>query len=551
MAAKPKARRPMLGTPMVGTPRVPMNFESAPARPAPPSDNLRIVSQRLACRKGSGINLAGRCYKAPKRTLEQDYQLTSKVLGTGYSGSVRLARAKRGDANQTVAVKTFKLRGLKAAQRERLLSEIEVFLCMDHPHVARLLKVYETDVQLSLVMECMEGGELFNRIAEAERFTEERAADATRQMLLAVNYLHSQGMVHRDVKLENFLYDLEDSHHLKMIDFGFSKYTDRTARMRTSCGTLAYVAPEVLNRNYTSQCDLWSIGVIVYILLSGQMPFNGHADSEAQIKQIKGGRYNFPPEHWKNVSSEAQGFTSALLQVDPARRLTAKQALEHRWIARNCESVAPQVDIAVMEALASWSKAPKLQRACTSMMAWTLSNKHHAQVRDSFLAIDVDNDGSISPADLRQAMQDNLLVPAEDTEELLAAFEGQNIHYSDFLAAMISSCIDLDDELLKSTFSKFDVGDAGYIDSQALRGVLGDTFEGQKIELLIDEADAEKCGKIDYTQFADYARAYHPGTLLIKSGASCDQEQADQPQAGRNEVALGARQRNQQCCVVQ
>jgi len=246
--------------------------------------------------RASKVALAGRCHRLPCK-LEHDYQLTSKVLGSGYNGKVHLAKS-RINSKQLAAVKTFRLRGLSDSKKDRLMAETSVFLCMDHPHVARLLDVYESDHHISLVMECMEGGELFDRVNK--RFTEPAAADATRQMLLALHYLHSHGIVHRDLKLENFLYDSTQGDHLKMIDFGFSKFSDSRGRMKTSCGTLAYVAPEVLKKNYNLQCDLWSMGVIVFCLLSGHMPF--HGDSEEQMLDIKKAKYAFKPQHWHHVS---------------------------------------------------------------------------------------------------------------------------------------------------------------------------------------------------------------------------------------------------------
>lgn len=442
--------------------------------------------------------------------------MSSKVLGTGYNGSVRMATSRR-STKQSVAVKTFRTKGLRPKKKAQLQTEIEVFLAMDHPHVARLFDVYETENAIQLVMECAEGGELFDRVMDVRSFDERQAADATRQMLLALHYLHCHDMVHRDLKLENFLYDLQGSNHLKMIDFGFSKYTDEKSRMKTSCGTLAYVAPEVLKRSYTSQCDLWSMGVIVFILLSGHMPF--HGDSDSQIQQdIRKGKYIFKQEYWGKASSLAKEFVRALLEVNPERRLTSGGALEHRWITQY-RADQNEIDVSVFEALRSWSAAPKMQRACMSMMSWTLTNKHHEQVRDVFLALDRDHDGTISPMELKEAMEGKLAVPEADFQEMFQVLEqsgGVEIHYSDFLAAMMSTRINLDEDILSSTFQKFDLDSSGFITATDLRTILGDTFEGEKVEELVNEADDKKDGKIDYQEFSQYTKSYHPGTLLLK-----------------------------------
>merc|ERR1712048_298793 len=183
----------------------------------------------------------------------------------------------------------------------------------DHPHVARLVDVYESSDRLSLVMECMEGGELFDRVSERKVFSETDASHATWQMLLAVNYIHSKNVVHRDLKLENFLYESKNTDHLKLIDFGFSKIWEKNTKMELSCGTLSYVAPEVLKKSYTSQCDMWSLGVIVFILLVGYMPFSG--DDEVQFAHIKAGRYKKKPERWNSISEVAKDFTFKLLLV--------------------------------------------------------------------------------------------------------------------------------------------------------------------------------------------------------------------------------------------
>eukprot|EP00971_Amphidinium_carterae_P171385 3397522-Amphidinium_carterae.1 len=180
----------------------------------------------------------------------------------------------------------------------------------------------------------MEGKELFDRVTERKRFTEYDAAEAVRQMLLAVNYLHSNGIVHRDLRLENFLYDKLGSDHLKLIDFGFSKVWDPTVKMQCSCGTLSYAAPEVVQKSYTNKCDLWSVGVMAFILLSGYMPFTGSQDR--MTEDILAGKFVLKPECWNGIQDGLE-FVQALLTVDPDKRLSASDALNHIWIQKREE----------------------------------------------------------------------------------------------------------------------------------------------------------------------------------------------------------------------
>jgi len=450
------------------------------------------------------VSISGRYHRAPRK-LDDDYEVTQKVLGSGYNGVVRMG-VNRVAKSQKVAIKAFKLAGLVGEKKQQLESEVEIFLVMDHPHVTRLYDVYEEAHTLNMVMECMEGGELFDRVTELKQFSERDAADSVWQMLLALNYLHSHGMVHRDLKLENFLYDQKNSSHLKLIDFGFSKVWEASVKMHVSCGTLSYVAPEVLDKSYTSQCDLWSLGVIVFILLAGYMPFSG---AEAvQTKNIAEGKYKMKPERWKNVSADATDFVKSLLMVDPKKRLTCQSALDHTWIA-NRHQYKTEVNQDICDALRQFGQATKFKRVCMEMMAWSLCNDERAKVRDDCIAMDTSQKGTITLAELKKILITKFHISDTETAQIFNAMDSnhdEEIHYSDFLAAMVSTRIAVHDDLLRQAFKKFDVDNSGYITAENMRQVLGEHHEGEEVETLMAEADFKNDGRISYEEFVAYIK---------------------------------------------
>lgn len=472
------------------------------------------ITDRVQEKHGK-IMVSGRYKRLPNR-IEDDYifppEKDRTVLGTGYNGEVFLAKHKM-DPKLKFAVKAFHLRGVDKAQKELLETEVEIFLSMDHPHVCRLVDVYECDKLLNLVMECMEGGELFQRVVEKKKFNETDAAHATWQMLLALAYLHGKGIVHRDLKLENFLYDKKESDHLKLIDFGFSHIWDPNTTMASSCGTLSYLAPEVLNGKYTSQCDLWSMGVIVFILLVGYMPFAG--SEKDQLDRIKKGKYHWKPERWKHVSAGAQEFVTQLLQKDPKERLNTEQALNHPFIKNHQDArskLSEDHSLATAESLLAYSNASHFRRAALSVMAWSLTNEERAKVRNCFIQMDTTKEGNITLGDLKKVMQSTLQVEDAEIKKIFDALDTSNnekINYTEFLAAMVSTRIKMHDELLAKTFARFDVDNTGFISKDNLKVVLGDTFHGKTLDEMIESADKSKTGKISYEDFMHYLKNAH------------------------------------------
>jgi len=464
---------------------------------------LDSVVKRAEGRVGK-LSVSGRYHRLPK-TLEADYTvMKSNVLGSGYNGQVLQARSKT--SGGVYAVKGFKLNGVPKDKRDELEAECEIFLAMDHPHVARLVDVYQSQDRLDLVMECMSGGELFARVQKQKRFSEKAAATAAWQMLLAVNYIHSHGVVHRDIKLENFLYESPESEHLKLIDFGFSNIWAPNTKMHLSCGTLAYVAPEVLDQNYTSKCDLWSLGVTIFILLFGYMPFSGNEDK--QIADIKAGKFSRKEEKWKLVTKEAQNFVMRLLVVDIEKRMSAEDALQHTWIVSR-ETHSNPLTVDIVDALVDFGKISNFRRACMSMMAWSLTNEERAKVRDAFIKMDQDNTGTIKLWEFKKVMKDMCNMKDEQASQLFDMIdtnETHEIHYSEFLAAMVATRLNMHDDMLKATFKRFDTDGSGKITVANLKEVLGESFGGEAVDEIMREADLTGSGDISYEEWIQYLR---------------------------------------------
>jgi len=265
--------------------------------------------------------------KAP--TVEDKYILKD-VLGTGAFSQVRLAESKERPGD-LYAIKVIDKKALKGKE-DSLENEIKVLRRLDHPNVVKLLEAYESKSYVYLVMELVTGGELFDRIVEKGSYTEKDAADLIKQVMSAVHYMHESGVVHRDLKPENLLYHSPDEDSKIMIsDFGLSKMED-SGIMATACGTPGYVAPEVLaQKPYGKEVDVWSIGVISYILLCGYPPFYDENDANL-FAQILKGEFEFDSPYWDDISQDAKEFIRKLMCVDVEKRLSCDEALSHPWI---------------------------------------------------------------------------------------------------------------------------------------------------------------------------------------------------------------------------
>jgi len=265
----------------------------------------------------------------PSEDINEYYKITNKVLGQGYFAVVKVGKDLK--TNEEVAIKFVKKSLVE--REETLANEIDILASVDHPNVVGLRAIFDTEEILFIVMDLMKGGELYEEIVKRKSFSEKDASSIMQQLFSALEYLHSKGIVHRDLKLENLLLVKENDPNLtlKLADFGLSKLYQGKA-LQTACGTPFYVAPDILlGDGYGPPVDMWASGILLYVLLSGRLPFA--ADSDADLfKLIMVGDLVWKSPQFDTVSAEAKDLIGKLIVVDPEQRWTAKQALEHPWI---------------------------------------------------------------------------------------------------------------------------------------------------------------------------------------------------------------------------
>eukprot|EP01127_Copromyxa_protea_P000265 TRINITY_DN10226_c0_g1_i1.p1 TRINITY_DN10226_c0_g1~~TRINITY_DN10226_c0_g1_i1.p1 ORF type:complete len:445 (-),score=117.01 TRINITY_DN10226_c0_g1_i1:48-1382(-) len=289
------------------------------------------VSLHFPAGKANSAEIKPEVSTAPSRpkTIEEGYEM-GEILGKGGFSIVKKARKK--DTGVYYAVKIIEKTDKKPEELQLLQREIDIMHKLANPHIITLEDVYETDDMIYLVLELVTGGELFDQIIARGTYSEREAADVIRQILQAINYMHSKGIAHRDLKPENLLCSGPNNNIIKVTDFGLSKDTTGGNALQTSCGTPDYVAPEVLSgQPYDNTVDIWSIGVIAYILLCGFPPFYGKNDQQVFDKILRVD-FTFPSPDWDDISDEAKDFIRAILVKDVNARPSAADCLESPWL---------------------------------------------------------------------------------------------------------------------------------------------------------------------------------------------------------------------------
>jgi len=320
------------------------------------------------------------------------------------------------------AVKVLRKSQMDAEEQKMLFNEINILKSLDHPNIIKMFEFFEDEKRYYLVTEICKGGELFDEIINRGKFTERDAAVLIKQLLMCINYCHKKNIVHRDLKPENILLEAnKEFDQIKIIDFGTSVVLDNGKFLEEKLGTPYYIAPEVLNKKYNQTCDIWSTGVIVYILLSGIPPFNGPSDEEI-MKKVRTGKFSFQDACWAGISDKAKDFITQLLTFDVSKRPTAEDAINHPWIKEmSVTTVSTAIVNDAFTNLRSFRADVKLKAATYSFIAsQLLSSKEKENLQKVFKQFDANGDGKLSKDEIKAGYETHFgkAMSMEDIDEM-------------------------------------------------------------------------------------------------------------------------------------
>lgn len=480
--------------------QAPYTAPTAVAAPPPaPQENRAPNSHNPAVRERRGHK---ELITGELRDVNEFYDIEQKELGHGHYGTVRVGISKL--TGKKVAIKT--IPKAKVSRPETMRREINILRTLDHPNIIKLYDVFEGQRHLHLVTELCTGGELFDRIIARGHYSEADAAILVRKITDAVKHCHERDICHRDLKPENFLFETpaEDS-ELKVIDFGLSRMDDGLSAgvMTTRVGTPYYIAPEVLGRHYDKSCDLWSIGVITYILLCGYPPFYGDTDPEI-FASVRAGRYDFDSPEWATVSKDAKDLISNLLLIDASKRLTAAEVLQHPWLSGSAPKTAITLNSNIFSSLKRFTGHNKLKKAALGVIADLMTESEIVELKKQFMAIDADGNGVITVAELADALRTSGHGMIE--EEVMELVKGIDIDgdglvdYPEFLAATMKRNLANKQEYLINAFNYFDTKKQGVITKADLVQFMGSEEQAQEV---INEVDTNGDGLISFDEFVE------------------------------------------------
>ena len=404
---------------------------------------------------------------------------------------------------------------------KEIINEINILRSMDHPNVLKIFEFYSNKQSYSIVTELCPGGELFQQIIDKGPFNEQYSAYIMYQLFSAVNYCHKMNIIHRDLKPENILIVSKDSNgypYIKVCDFGTSKIVEKGAVQRKLVGSSYYIAPEVLKKHYNEKCDVWSCGVIMYILLSARPPFGGQDDNDI-MERVATGVYDLESAPFDKLSSSALDLIRKLLTMDVKSRISAEEALNHPWFKENkSQELYNRINNestikTLIENLKNYRRTSVIQETALAYLV-----HHFPQVKDVinscklFNQMDKSGDGKITKAELIKGLSERYKSKTleQDVEEIYKNLDMDNngyIGYEEFVRAAVSKEYFVKDNVLRFAFRYFDKDDSGAITFDEIEELFTQSIPDKNkvhetLRAIIQEVDRNNDDKITFEEFS-------------------------------------------------
>lgn len=473
--------------------------------------------------------------------LHNSYELMEE-LGSGSFGVVHKARDIRTNVvsmSTFVAVKTIPKK--KVSDPNKIKEEFNVLRQLDHAHICKAYECYEDRRNIYLVMDICTGGTLLETLCKQTKFSEADASNVMRQILGALAYLHAASFVFRDLKTENIMFAKPVQKglvgNIKLIDFGLCCPFQKGTKILRAAGTPYSVAPELVTApvQYDQKCDTWSAGVVMYIILSGQYPFQGKTKDEL-LHNIRREPVSFKDKRWKKISKDAKTLLAEMLRKKAETRCEIIQALEHTWL--QVGNVLPDANIMedVVETMRNFQYLNMLQKAAITALAWRANDDDTKHLRQIFEALDRDGNGHITVQELRGAIEtQGVQLPTDFNFNQLGTDGNETIEYTEFLAAALDQKKILKEEVIWEAFKVFDHDGSGTVTKKELLKILtGRTSDkirqvhGEKaIEAFLDDYDTSGDDVIDFDEFMSML-----GQGVAKQQGRDDSKQATKKTAG-------------------
>lgn len=427
------------------------------------------------------------------------------------------------DEDSIFALKTINVRNVNNHLMRELYNEINVLRELDHPNIIKAYEVYRMKKSCAIVMEYCSGGDLYSR----KPYSEDQASQIMKQLTSAIGYMHDKNITHRDIKFENIMF--ESTHPnaaVKLIDFGLSKkYMKKTRILVERVGTIYTMAPEVLKGKYTEKADMWSLGVVAYILLTLELPFWGRTRDQI-AKRIEKQQVSYSDSSWSHISEEAKSFVKSLLDKNQNTRKSADQARRDPWFHKNMIQYSKnkpdytQIKNKLKDSWLNYAVTGEIKKLALTVIAHKSAPEKILQLREIFHDIDIENTGFISREEFEKAFPRSDF-SKDDLECIFSSLDyGKDgrINYTEFLAASLEMEGRITENSLAEAFDRIDADDSGYISHKNLRDILGKQCDAKCVEKILKEIDYDKDGKVSYDDFtaAFYSNKNEEMTVCYK-----------------------------------